>query len=513
MFLFPVFASVIFTVSLDGEGFYPDRLEINQADTVVFQNVGVTSLWPASNIHPTHEIYPELDPRRPIAPGESWEFKFDKAGIWRMHDHLYSDLTGTIIVRGEEVGEEVSKNEGIKNFWEGILEQLQNFFSRLRSLIWDWAGQVGKAKTFHQPETYLFDVVYNNTLSQCKESEECFVKALDQITLKHGPEASLKVLAKLQEDKHLSGAVDDHHLAHEIGRKTAEGFGVNGEAFLLCPTIFNYGCQHGFFEAALGKLESSASAAQAICQTIEANGSYSAKFKAYCYHGLGHGVMMSQANDLLRALAVCDSLETDQARGGCWQGVFMENVNAKLRGEAREAVFSSADPLEPCSRLEEKYRHECFINHAGWLMNLFSDDLEKAALACLKAPANYIASCLQSIGLMVSNPSWQPALLGQNDRKSFEADAWELCLRFPNGFRDQCVIGAVDNILNFDELEVERSQRFCQTADIDFRNLCYQRIGMSLRLQAMSLEVVVNKCQGFGDDYQRECLRGAGLWN
>lgn len=83
-------------VTMGEEGYEPLRLTISQGDTVTFTNAASSDRWPASNIHPTHEIYSEFDPKRPVSPGESWSFTFDRAGEWRFHDHLYPQFTGVI---------------------------------------------------------------------------------------------------------------------------------------------------------------------------------------------------------------------------------------------------------------------------------------------------------------------------------------------------------------------------------------------------------------------------------
>ena len=42
---------------------------IKKGQTVVFKNLTADgNFWPASNIHPTHQIYPEFDPKEPIPP-------------------------------------------------------------------------------------------------------------------------------------------------------------------------------------------------------------------------------------------------------------------------------------------------------------------------------------------------------------------------------------------------------------------------------------------------------------
>ena len=85
-------------IDMTDRGFVHDKVTIKQGDTVVFENVGIEDHWPASNIHPTHQIYPEFDPKRPIPAGQSWSFTFEKIGIWRMHDHLSPQFTGAVTV-------------------------------------------------------------------------------------------------------------------------------------------------------------------------------------------------------------------------------------------------------------------------------------------------------------------------------------------------------------------------------------------------------------------------------
>jgi len=104
-----------------------------------------------------------------------------------------------------------------------------------------------------------------------------------------------------------------------------------------------------------------------------------------------------------KALAYCDALETVFGRDGCWQGLFMENMNGALSGNWKETGFSKVDPLLPCSAMEERHQHECFINHAGWIIDFFERDYVKAIEACLKASSkNSQRACMESITLMVS---------------------------------------------------------------------------------------------------------------
>lgn len=89
-------------------GFSPKSITINQGDTVIWMNNSSRNMWVASNIHPTHNEYPEesaddcsgssFDACTGVGVGKNWSFVFDEVGEWGYHDHLNSSRTGTIVV-------------------------------------------------------------------------------------------------------------------------------------------------------------------------------------------------------------------------------------------------------------------------------------------------------------------------------------------------------------------------------------------------------------------------------
>ena len=90
-------------VEFTGDGFQPQRLEIPVGQQVVFVNRSDSKFWPASNIHPTHEILSDLDAGRLLGSGESWAFTFHKPGFWRYHNHVDPQHGGLIVARGGEI--------------------------------------------------------------------------------------------------------------------------------------------------------------------------------------------------------------------------------------------------------------------------------------------------------------------------------------------------------------------------------------------------------------------------
>lgn len=91
-------AAMHVTIVLKEKGFSPNEVTVRQGGVVTFVTDRSKPFWPASDIHPSHTIYSEFDPRRPLQPDESWDFKFDHIGTWGFHDHIRSYYVGKINV-------------------------------------------------------------------------------------------------------------------------------------------------------------------------------------------------------------------------------------------------------------------------------------------------------------------------------------------------------------------------------------------------------------------------------
>jgi len=361
------------------------------------------------------------------------------------------------------------------------------------SAVWRLTAAIGAAcfgviglhgtDAFRPPEPYNLEQLYKRTKLACQPiTLSCLQTQFQAITAQHGPRAAIELFTLLQGRGDVSAVVDGHHIAHHIGHDTAAAFGPTAQALALCPPSYNYGCMHGFFQHALGMDEITAGAAARICDDLAREPSLSLKAKVSCYHGYGHGVMESADHDLPRALGICYKLNTLSAVEGCWQGVFMENVDAALDGKWQQGGFSLTDPLAPCDELKDRYRYQCFINHSGWLMKFYDDDVAAAAQSCLKAPPGSSAPCLDTIGLLATNSAWQNRLMRKQSRKgSFLENAWTLCQEFPEGHVGDCVTAALDNLLNTNTVDPKEAQAFCDVVGEEYRSACAGRIGLDLR--------------------------------
>ena len=85
-------------IAYDGTVYTPSTVNIKKADYVFFKNNSDGNFWPASASHPTHTDYPEFDPKKPVASGETFKFQFTQVGSWNFHDHLNPKVYGVVTV-------------------------------------------------------------------------------------------------------------------------------------------------------------------------------------------------------------------------------------------------------------------------------------------------------------------------------------------------------------------------------------------------------------------------------
>lgn len=87
------------TVEYSAAGFSPATVTVKKGTTVKFINKTGKTASIASNPHPVHTDYPAFDQWKSAAKGkDEYDFTFDKVGTWGYHDHLNSEMKGTVVV-------------------------------------------------------------------------------------------------------------------------------------------------------------------------------------------------------------------------------------------------------------------------------------------------------------------------------------------------------------------------------------------------------------------------------
>lgn len=451
-----------FTIEMRDEGFFPQYLEIEQGDTVVFKNEGKNPHWPASNIHPTHAVYPELDPKKAILPGEAWSFIFKRAGEWGLHDHLYPKLTGRIIVRQDP------------DFREGPVSTVLNWVKALFGRIFGLQTSDTRGRSYDLSISEDSDEIFNNP------------DALYSYVRKFGPAKTTKSLHELQ----TSGFGFCHNPAHEAGRFAYEIFGA--KAFKECTAECHSGCYHGATEAYFkenGTTDLTKSLKE-ICSP-DLNSFYMHQ----CIHGVGHGLMAWSDYDIFESLSNCESLSGWEE--SCYSGVFMENIVGGLASEfGHFTEYLSQDPHYPCKMLEGKYKGACYFYQTSRMVQLFNGDFSKVAAACAEIDPRYQQPCFESMGRDIGGANRDDPLGAIKDcRTATEAN-----------YRKWCLAGAVQDSF-WDPSGQGKALEFCQLlGNKAEKDICYATIINRAAAVLGAKTELENFCGGVEDRYKSSCF-------
>jgi hypothetical protein len=151
-----------------------------------------------------------------------------------------------------------------------------------------------------------------------------------------------------------------HQMAHVIGRAAAEIYGDMPTTYSRGDSFCASGYYHGAMETIVAKIgpDKILDQANTLCAGLDGDQGHS--FNHYnCAHGLGHGFMSVQENDLFKALQTCDLLGDEWERNRCYGGVFMENVISQSNPSNRSKYLKADQPLYPCTDMQSRYKDEC----------------------------------------------------------------------------------------------------------------------------------------------------------
>ena len=333
----------------------------------------------------------------------------------------------------------------------------------------------------------------------------CAEEILEAVTreVAAGPEVGMQVLQEVVASPLFDLSIGDsgHSLAHVVGRVTARHIGMDGEAFLRCPTSFDYGCVHGFLEISLAESSSPAEAILEVCESLPEKPGIG---RPNCYHGSGHGVMMNVSYNLDEALAICDALPDSY---GCWGGVFMENNSGYRRILELYPEHNSFDEhnlLAPCNVVDEKYRTTCFRVHILYLGEMLQHDVDAVVATCLSA-GEYVEDCVFGFGWHILFEDLQDAFLPGTDMNFIEKTIY-LCDKFPEQYRGICYRPAVNQITV--SYGAERTFEFCEKVKEQYVRDCYQEIGKRLDDLILHQDEKVEACASVPERYRDDCLHG-----
>lgn len=430
----------IHEIKVTKNGFLPPDLAITQGETITFINEDPENPhWPASNIHPTHGIYPEFDPKKGIHPGQSWQFKFEKAGVFRFHDHLYPNLTGAVTVVGES-----DRKTSLKR-----IPRVDTLLKKTYYLIF--------------PESLKKDLAKIDSLEAATDETELEY----WINLIGGK----KYMMDLVDDSKGGTLIDCHQEAHLTGRKSFE---IEGREIFRNP---DYNCHSGYLHGALEAFMATLRGEDLSKEVEKLCKAFPEAFSEFeCFHGIGHGFEAYVGYDLPQALSECKKLSAPNYQTSCFGGVFMENImvaEGKGAVSGHQTSWVSDDPHFPCNGLDKNYniQFQCYQMQTSRMLQLKPLNFEFLKQECLKSPKDMVGVCFTSMGRDIAGQTLR-------DPKKI----LELCRVVPGIYFQSCIKGALNVVIDFwGKNIVDQPQKLCMILEKEDKNFCYGLLGYRLK--------------------------------
>lgn len=371
-------------IEMTEEGFVPQEVTIDLNSSVIFVNKDSEYRWPASNTHPTHELYPQFDSKHAIKPGKSWVFKPEKIGVWKYHDHLFPHKRGLLVVT-EEKREVKSSSEKITVKSERKIDFIDNFkdlvnktFLSVRNVFTTNNSKIEHKQSFNIAEFKK---------ANYQEQEEIAKNMAKQL----GAEKTWQnIKAAFKNESGSSGGI--HDLAHLAGNFLYQEKDLSG--LKSCSSDFAFGCYHGLLDKAFAKSLNDLNKAEDACLVL---GRKNSGPVASCIHGIGHGIASYfLTSDIKKSLSACRKLTSGQEY--CFDGVFMEFVRS-----APESFYKKEDVLYPCDSLEKDfgyaYSFSCGRNQPSLLMGRFKISFDEVSSICLSSSSKpFKEGCIEALG-------------------------------------------------------------------------------------------------------------------
>jgi len=452
-----------YTVQLREDGFYPRELTIGKGDSVTFTATRGKPFWPASNLHPTHTIYPAFDAREPIDPDKSWSFTFTRPGEWRYHDHLTSSFIAKITVKEKAQ----DKNYGLD------CENLENL--------------------------------------DIQTKRACFRILLEDSFQKGGASAAFELVRTLYKTEPEYIVAGCHKQAHEIGdlaygeylkHKNFAQLDIPQQAKILCGAGF----YHGFFEHYF-RDNPDIRLAKKLCDELE---SRNPGTKTTCYHTMGHGFMPEPPHVaawgdpqaiLDPVLKKCDTISDETIEVlECHEGAF----NVLLDWMDISQYGLSFDKKDPFALYENQVTREreyaCYYESAMRVHGLAGNDIARVAeLFIDDIQDDQMAGV--AIGSAVAT-----VIEAHLDQDSF-VEYMLSCRNLEKRLRDSCTASVPYGVIYHGEpgKEYVKALALCRSPKLsdNEKAVCYQKLSSYMPVYWPEKKEEI--CQAFEEKYQGFC--------
>jgi plastocyanin len=452
------------------DGFEPKEMTITIGESVTFVSQSEDPFWPASNTHPDHTIYPEFDPKEPIAPGGQWTFTFTQSGVWRYHDHIQANNTGSIVVLDED---NAVKKYGLTLDINECIKHTEYTEKRLC-----WEGQLEKAM---QEGGVMAAFAYFDDLYKTEPDvpKEC------------------------------------HGWSHTLGKAGYEYYLEHGTIVLTEGTTH---CGYGFYHAYLAELMKNTgnfNDAKVFCETVTVDDeSYTSKVRTSCKHGIGHGAAAMLVEDpeyygdffktSEEAVRICDSIYTyGEDLTECYDGIYNELYQDILNtryGYSFEEYKKMDDPYWHCQKVGERYRGSCYVNVVGILPAIYGEDVIRA-MRYLLANTHDLERNGKKIIAKIAADRIQTSIVYDS-----HADSLEACSLVPDFLYETCFEGILNGFVQHGEPNNlhPKGYAFCSEEAMpkEQQQGCFESFTRHLKL-IYTTDQVKNACSYAAEKYGR----------
>lgn len=293
-----------------------------------------------------------------------------------------------------------------------------------------------------------------------------------------------------------------HEAAHYLGQEAYKRLNSVARVYEQTDATCIGGVFHGAIEGYFMKNNISlqennvleiAHAVSQICDEIK---NYNTPlYLTGCHHGLGHALMFVTEDDLPKALALCDNLQTDKYRSHCYTGAFMQNVQNYRSSDHPKAMIKEDDPLYPCTALNEKYQPICYTYA---VLERYQGNVDKGIALCGMIPEHLRTGCFMTFGL---------------NRTMYSDNAETLedgCAHIKNEqYYSACVVGAAGYLVVKYGTESRLSFSFCSVVAKGSKSECYGAIGRMARSVMTNSNGIVGFCDNIPEaPHRASCMSG-----
>ncbi len=352
---------------------------------------------------------------------------------------------------------------------------------------------------------------------------QCYSTTLDSLAAQGEVRLAMVSLKRILETD--AGAKGDGHVfAHGIGIAAGKSKRDIAKLFAQCDESSESGCYHGVLQGYfLTASQVGPAEVNGACESF--NGPDADRWiKFQCVHGTGHGLTMYYAHDVRQALSSCDYLTGDWDRRSCYAGVFMENiVNAQKPHPAEHMAghegmnhegmdmpsappkrakpfkaLDPANPLYPCSIMEDRYLTACYEMETAAILHLNGGNIGATAKTCDTAPRAMRYVCYQSLGRDISALSFRE-----------HGAAIEMCGRGTEAYRPWCYFGLVKSFVN-QNASAGEGLAFCRKLTGEANKLkCYEAVGEQIGTLRNASAERTALCEPAEAEFREACLFGA----